>query len=562
LRDAKYVYLLVALLAISWSAYLVAPNNATNQEIRVDKAYPEGQWSRVIVHLREKVTNKIASMLDALPSFKIRHRVDGKPYIFNIGNFFAVAGEIYGPKGINELSSYANIVSAVFEDGEVRVFLDTSVDYIKAKQVWNIGYKGAGEVIAIIDTGIDDSHQDLDQGKVIGWKDFVNNQPSPYDDHGHGTHVASIAAGTGEASGGTYTGVAPEASLVGVKVLDAQGSGTESDVIAGIQWCIDNKDVYGIDVINLSLGIDRHSDGSTSVCLAVDNAWDAGIFVAVAAGNSGPGRWTVGDPGNSWKAVTVAAIDDSTGSIASFSSLGPTLDTRLKPDISAPGVSITAAQANSGNGYVTYSGTSMATPHVAGAAALLIDAYGGTAPPHLVKGALISTAVDKGDPGPDIVYGWGVIDVYAAYQWIISPPAVSVKAAKIVYDDTLTVGDNTDVSVQLWSVGTGTASNVYIDDTLSTSFSLVSGSLDVSVGSLSPDAIYKNTYTISADQEGDYYLGKAHVTWTGGDTYTNDDLVSVSSGGGACLGTILVVLVPIVAFASVVIRKRKLRLKS
>jgi subtilisin family serine protease len=558
LRNTKYVYLLIAILAMSWLAYSAASVSAANPSIYVEKAFPEGQWSRVIIHLKEKATPEIASKLESLSSFKLRYKVDNTPYIFNIGNFHAIAGEIYGSTGINELNSYANIVSAVYEDGEAHVYLDTSVNYIKAKNVWNVGYKGAGEVIAIIDTGIDASHQDLDQGKVIGWKDFVNGRTTPYDDHGHGTHCASTAAGTGEASGGKYTGVAPEASLVGVKVLDSSGSGTESNVIAGIQWCVDNKATYGIDVISMSLGIDRDCDGTCSVCQAADNAWDAGIFMAIAAGNSGSARMSIGCPGNAKKVVTVGAIDDSSGSIASWSSRGPTLDTRLKPDVCAPGVSITAAKANSGNQYTTMSGTSMATPHVAGAAALLIDAKGGSVAPYLVKGALISTAVDKGTTGPDIDYGWGIIDVYAAYQWIINPPAVSVKAAKIVKSNSISTGSTTDVSVQLWSIGTSAASSVYIDDTLDSHFSLSSGTLDVSVGTLAAGAMYKNTYTIKAGSTtGTYNLGQAYVTWSGGSTYTNNVSVTITSGGGGCLGTIAIALAPIIGFISLKLSKKR-----
>lgn len=443
------------------------------------------------------------------------------------------------------------------ENGEVRMFLDTSVTYIKAKQVWSAGYKGAGEVIAVIDTGIDAAHQDLEGGKVIGWKDYVNGRTTPYDDHGHGTHCASIAAGTGEASGGKYTGVAPEASLVGVKVLDSAGSGTEANVIAGIQWCVDNKATYGIDVISMSLGIDRDCGGTCSVYQAVDNAWNAGIVVVVAAGNSGSARMSVGCPGNAWKVITVGAIDDSTGSIASFSSRGPTLDTRLKPDICAPGVSITAAKANSGNQYVAMSGTSMATPHLAGVAALLVDAKGGSVSPNLVRGAVISTAVDKGTAGADIDYGWGIVDAYASYQWIINPPSVSVKAAKVVKSNSIKTGATTGVSVQLWSVGTSAASSVYIDDTLDSHFSLYSGSLDVSVGSLASGAVYKNTYTIKAGSTtGTYNLGTATVTWSGGSTSTNNVSVSITSSGG-CVGTIAITLVPIIGFVVLKLRKRK-----
>jgi hypothetical protein len=208
------------------------------------------------------------------------------------------------------------------------------------------------------------------------------------------------------------------------------------------------------------------------------------------------------------------------------------------------------------------SGTSMATPHIAGAAALLIDAKGGSVSPNLVRGAMISTAVDQGDAGPDIVYGWGIIDVQAAYNWILNPPSADVKAAKISFDAEVSTGGQTDVSVQLWSVGTGSAYSVYIDDTLPSGFTLVSGQLDVSVGTMASGGIFKNTYRIEAPSStGTYYLGKAYITWSGGETYTNDVRLDVTSGGGSCLGTILLAVVPAVTFLTVEVRKRRRKRK-
>ncbi|WP_054673398.1 S8 family serine peptidase [Calditerricola satsumensis] len=124
-----------------------------------------------------------------------------------------------------------------------------------------LSYSKNDVVVAVIDTGIDAGHVDLDGGKVIGWKDFVNNRTAPYDDNGHGTHVAGIIAGEGQADS-RYKGVVPGAALVGVKVLNASGSGSMSTVTAAIDWCIQNKDVYGIRVLNLSLGTSGSSDGT------------------------------------------------------------------------------------------------------------------------------------------------------------------------------------------------------------------------------------------------------------------------------------------------------------
>jgi len=548
---------LTMLLAFAFVIPISAYSAPSSISVHLDSA--QTGWVSVIMNLKRPATLEIASKLEKTGLFELEYAVDGSPYIFNIVNFHAIAGKLYFPSGLDELKAkFVDYVDAVQENGVAQVYLDTSVNYIKAKSVWSAGYKGAGEVIAIIDTGIDATHQDLDGGKVIGWKDYVNGRTTPYDDHGHGTHCASIAAGTGEASGGTYTGVAPEASLVGVKVLDSAGSGTEANVIAGIQWCVDNKATYGIDVISMSLGIDRDCGGTCSVCQAADNAWNAGIFLAIAAGNSGSARMSIGCPGNAKNVMTVGAIDDSTGTVASFSSRGPTLDTRLDPDICAPGVSITAAKANSGTQYVSMSGTSMATPHVAGAAAVLIDAKGGSVSPNLVRGAMISTAVDKGTAGPDIDYGWGILDVYAAYNWILNPPSVSVKAAKISKAASVSAGSTTDVSVQLWSVGTSSASSVAIDDNLDSHFTLSSGSLDVSVGALASGAIYKNTYTIKAGSTtGTYNLGTATVTWSGGSTTTNNVSVQITSGGGGCLGTVAITLVPIVGFVFLKLKRRK-----
>ncbi|CCQ95771.1 Peptidase S8 and S53 subtilisin kexin sedolisin [[Clostridium] ultunense Esp] len=284
-------------------------------------------------------------------------------------------------------------------------------------------------VIAVIDTGIDTNHVDLNGGKVIGWKDFVSGKTSPYDDNGHGTHVASIAAGEGEANS-SYKGVAPGAALVGLKVLDRNGSGTMSNVTAAIDWAISNKAAYGIEVLNLSLGTSGSSDGTDTTSLAVNRAVDAGLTVVVAAGNSGPFQYTVGSPGAAEKAITVAAMGDLGENgfyLAGFSSRGYTADGRVKPDIAAPGVNITAAKAGTTTGYVTYSGTSMATPFTAGTVALMLDANPSLTPVS-IKNLLGSTAIDWGPSGKDIDYGFGRLDGYQAIAqaggWSGTGPAV------------------------------------------------------------------------------------------------------------------------------------------
>lgn len=272
-------------------------------------------------------------------------------------------------------------------------------------------------VIAVIDTGIDNGHVDLDGGKVIGWMDYVNGNAAPYDDNGHGTHCASIAAGEGDGNS-AYKGAAPGAALVGVKVLDSTGNGYMSDVTAGIDWVVANKDTYGVEVISLSLGTSTSSDGTDSTSLAVNNAFDNGIVVCVAAGNSGPSKYTIGSPGAAEKAITVAAMADvgELGyNLAYFSSRGPTADGRIKPDIAAPGYNITAAEANTIDGYIVHSGTSMATPFTAGTAALMLDANPGLTPTQ-VKNTIANCAEDWGPVNKEIDYGSGRLDAYEAIK--------------------------------------------------------------------------------------------------------------------------------------------------
>ncbi len=290
-------------------------------------------------------------------------------------------------------------------------------------------------VIVILDTGIDTLHITLDYGKVIGWKDFVNDSVAPYDDHGHGTHCAAIAAGGGGIVPPGYydhKGVAPGAALVGVKVLNSGGCGTESNIIAGINWVVANKDVYNIRVLSISLGNSRSSNGGDAVSMACNNAVDAGIVVCVSAGNDGPATKTIGSPAAAEKVITVGAMSDCDNPVngyylADFSSRGPTKDKRVKPDICAPGVRITAARAGMYHGYLTYSGTSQAAPFVAGTAALMLDANTGLTPAD-IKSMLMSTAQDWGPEGTDIDYGSGRLQSYDAV-WEVAggdydPPVV------------------------------------------------------------------------------------------------------------------------------------------
>ena len=277
---------------------------------------------------------------------------------------------------------------------------------------------GTGTEVCIIDTGVNPNHEQLNSKAPIPFHDFVNGQATAYDDQGHGTHVASIAVGdgTGGSNAASYNGVAPDAALSVAKVLDSNGSGDDSLAVLGIQWCAARPSV---DVISMSLGSDVPSDGQDAISLAVDAAvQNQHKVVVAAAGNSGDVPGSLTSPGSADDAITVGAAADWSGSqggpyLAPFSSRGPTADGRTKPDITAPGVNITAADFSSTSGYVSESGTSMATPFVAGTA-LLIMSKQPTWSPAQVQADIEGTAHDVGAPGKDNEWGAGLLDGYAA----------------------------------------------------------------------------------------------------------------------------------------------------
>jgi serine protease AprX len=324
-------------------------------------------------------------------------------------------------------------------------------------------------VACVIDTGIRNSHVDLDGGKVIGWKDYVGTSTTPYDDNGHGTHVAATIAGTGEGNS-AYKGVATGAALVGVKVLNSAGSGSSTQINNGINWCKDNKATYGIEIMSLSLGGGTCTSGTDSMSTAVNNAWNAGIVVLVAAGNSGPGYCTIGDPGAAANVITVGAGSDPDNAacsgylgkgwyLASFSSRGLTGDGRYKPDIWAPGVCITSAGTSSNTAYVTMSGTSMATPFAAGVVALMLDADP-TETPASIKSILYSTSEDW---GPDnqaaepqsYDFGAGRVQAYEAVKSAggYSGTGPSVPNHYFVAEDLAGTGKKDRFDLQVTSTG-------------------------------------------------------------------------------------------------------------
>ncbi|MEU1839815.1 S8 family serine peptidase [Micromonospora chersina] len=299
-------------------------------------------------------------------------------------------------------------VGKVWLDGRVRVDLADSVAQVGAPTAWAAGYDGKGSTVAVLDTGVDTNHPDL-TGKIRDAVSFVPGSDTG-DRRGHGTHVASTVAGTGAASGGTEKGVAPGADLVIGKVLDDNGSGLNSWIIAGMEWAAQHA-----RVVNMSLGSQEPSDGTDPMAQAVERLTaDTGTLFVIAAGNS-YGEATIGSPGAADAALTVAAVDGKDVR-AAFSSQGPRFgDNGLKPDISAPGVQILAARAAQSPGtgsYVKMNGTSMATPHVAGAAAIVAAKHPDWSAGR-IKDALMSASKTLAGTTPYQV-GSGRLDVPAA----------------------------------------------------------------------------------------------------------------------------------------------------
>ncbi|MEJ3747698.1 S8 family peptidase [Actinomycetes bacterium KLBMP 9797] len=337
----------------------------------------------------------------------------------------AVAGRQPKGKPMATLSATAS-AGKVWLDRKVRTTaakLDRNLTQVSAPRAWSAGYTGKGTTVAVLDTGIDATHPDV-AGKVAATADFTGTSPDAVDGHGHGTHVASTVAGTGAGSGGQRKGVAPEAALVVGKVLDDEGGGYDSQVIAGLEWAAPRA-----DVVNLSLGGWEASDGTDPLSQAVDALTARhGTLVVAAAGNDPTDR-LITAPAAAASALTVGAVDGA-DRLAEFSGRGPLINTHaMKPEIVAPGVDVVAARAaGTAMGraidarYTAASGTSMATPHVAGAAALLAQRHPDW-DPHRLKAALVGAADPLNGADPYTV-GAGRLNAARALGGVVANQAV------------------------------------------------------------------------------------------------------------------------------------------
>ena len=378
------------------------------------------------------------------------------------------------------LDELLNVEGVVFLtlNGEMRMTLDNAIGIHHADTVWDLGYTGEGISIAIIDTGIDPLHvglNDFDDDpttndpKVVAFYDALDGsgddgsgETEPYDDQGHGSHCAGISAGTGAIEEGPlsdgatpYRGIAPDAWLVGVKVLDSGGSGSFAEVMKGMEWTIDNKIKYNIRAASMSLGgvwlIELTQEQEERITHLANEMVAAGISLMIAAGNSA-GYGTIGTPGAAKDVITVGSTEDSKD-LAVYSSKGPTHEGQIKPNVAAIGSAVMSVEANSGNGYASYSGTSMATPMVAGMAALLLQANPDLQP-LMIRTILESTSEFKfltHPVRPNNDYGWGFVLMDAALDEAIQYDAslsinISADTSVIYYEGNETDGGNDTAS--------------------------------------------------------------------------------------------------------------------
>jgi len=288
--------------------------------------------------------------------------------------------------------------------------IPAGVQQVNAPQAWNYS-QGKGIRVAVVDTGIDFNHPDL-HPNYVGGASFVPGAATPMDDHGHGTHCAGTIAAA--IDGSNVVGVAPLASLYAVKVLDSNGSGQFSWIIAGIDWCIQ----HDIQVVSMSLGGDSAPVALKTMC---DTAWNKGLLLVAAAGNSQrqnpvpPAVSNVGYPAKYQNVIAVSAIDSSNVIAEVFSSRGPEVD------VCAPGVSVLSDKL--GGGTTVMSGTSMACPHVAGVAAVAWGSHR-FSDNEQIWNLLAFTVDNLGVPGWDLFYGYGRVNALAAAAAMVPPPVV------------------------------------------------------------------------------------------------------------------------------------------
>jgi PGF-pre-PGF domain-containing protein len=409
---------------------------------------PPQEKVRVIIILKKPAGQFQAQAARSLAKKDILEK--GGEVIRDFSIFEGMAAEIPASR-VEALANNPN-VELIVEDRQVKAFLTESVPLINADDVWNkilsgTNITGRGQTVCVIDTGVDYTHPDLGGGmgigfKVLGGYDFVNNDNDPIDDNGHGTHVAGTIA-----ANGNLKGVAPDANIIAIKVLNASGFGSTIDVLAGIDWCVSNASIYNITVISMSLGGDLYTSYCDDELLeipfrdAINAAVARNITVVVATGNDA-NYTAISSPACIKNATRVGATYDSNiGSLITWGDPPICTDTTTSTDkitcftnrganfpdiLLAPGALTNSTYLS--NGYEELGGTSMATPHVSGLIALLNQEYRaiyGTNPtPDYLFHVLNSTGVPIYDNATGMTYYR--VDALTAYNAIDQvPPAIT-----------------------------------------------------------------------------------------------------------------------------------------
>lgn len=395
--------ILVLLLSVAGQAFAVGADTpgvpgGTARKIVVfrDSVTSEGAQDQIVAQAgAAKIKHvRIVNATVALATPASEQALRQRPEVLRIDDD-AIAQVLVKPEGKPTKPTPAPPTPEVLPWGVERIDAELVWDKNRDLTVDTGANAGSGVKVGVVDTGIDLDHPDL-SANIKGGYNAINPRKAPDDDNGHGTHVAGIIAAVDNAQG--VIGVAPQVSLYAVKVLGPSGTGWISDIIEGLQWCVDN----GVQVVNMSLG---STSDVTSFHDAIKTVYNEGITIVAAAGNSGPGDNTVEYPAKYSEVIAVSATDQS-NQIASFSSRGPEVE------VAAPGVAIPSTY--KGGGYATLSGTSMASPHVAGTAALVIAS--GVTSPDSIRQKLTSMATDLGEPGLDNLYGYGLVNALGAVK--------------------------------------------------------------------------------------------------------------------------------------------------
>ncbi|WP_431968237.1 S8 family peptidase [Actinacidiphila sp. bgisy160] len=433
-----------------------------------------------------------------------------------------------GPAGAMKRSVAPGIAS-VWLDSVVQASLDKSVPQIGGPEAWAAGFDGTGTRIAVLDSGVDTSHPDL-AGQVVEEKNF-SDSPDVGDHYGHGTHVASITAGTGAKSGGKYKGVAPGARLLNGKVLGDSGSGSMSQIIAGMEWAVAEK----ADVVNLSLGAYDSPEIDPAEEAVNRLSAESGTLFVIAAGNNGElGAGTIGTPGSADAALTVGAVDKQ-DHLAPFSSTGPRVgDGGIKPDVTAPGVAIGAAAAHDSflggvapsvaDGYIALDGTSMATPHVAGAAAILVQQHPDWTGED-IKDALVSSTTSGGYTAFE--QGSGRIDLRKAIKQTVVARETSLSFGLAQWPHT----DDQPLTKNLTYRNTG-------DSPVTLKLTVDATGPD---GNAAPDGMFTADEQVTVPAHGEATVKVTADTRLGGDTTGAFTGRITATGDGQTVGTALAV---------------------